>query len=185
LDVVIELEATTWTLEPGHVLRLAIAGTDWPNCWPPPGASTLEVEAGSLELVLPMVALPDSRHDLAPGSGPDPHEADGVEWTITHDVLPRETSVSTRYGDTYDGRHGATVTDEYRGELGVSTCDPARAWARGRSAYSIEWPDACVRTESTLDMRSDEHTFDVTIRLRVWDGEDEIADRSWHVTHPR
>ena len=55
IDVVIELEATTWTLEPGHTLRLAIAGTDWPNCWPPPGPLTLEVDAGAIELVLPIV----------------------------------------------------------------------------------------------------------------------------------
>ena len=44
----LELDATTWTLEPGHTLRLAIAGTDWPNCWPPPGPVTLEVDAASV-----------------------------------------------------------------------------------------------------------------------------------------
>ncbi len=36
--VEVELEATTWTLVPGRTLRVAIAGTDWPNCWPSAGA---------------------------------------------------------------------------------------------------------------------------------------------------
>jgi predicted acyl esterase len=185
IDVVIDLEATTWALEPGHTLRLAIAGTDWPNCWPPPGPLTLELDTSAIELVLPIVELSDSKHTFAPGSGPTADEADGVEWTIGHDVLARETTVATRYGGTYAGLHGATVTDDYRGTLGVSTCNPALAWARGQSVYAIQWPEGRARAESTLDVRSDETSFDVTIRLRVWDGDEQIADREWRTTIPR
>jgi uncharacterized protein len=185
IDIVIELEATTWTLEPEHTLRLAIAGTDWPNCWPPPGPLTLQIDTATIELVLPIIELPDTEHDFAPGSGPSPDEAHGVEWTVAHDVLARETTASTRYGGTYDGSHGATVTDDYHGTVGVSTRNPALAWARGRSAYWIEWPEGSARTESTLEVTSDEKVFEVTIGLRVWDGEDEIADRVWRTTLPR
>jgi len=185
IDIRLELEATTWSLEPGHILRLALAGTDWPNCWPPPGPLTLEVDAGALELVLPVVELPDSQHAFAPGSGPSDDESDGVEWQVAHDVLARETTVATRYGGTYQGLHGATVTDDYRGTLGVSTCDPAKAWARGTTTFAIEWPEGSARSESTLEVRSDEIAFDVSLRLRVWDGDDEIADREWRTTLPR
>jgi hypothetical protein len=145
----------------------------------------LDVDTRTIELVLPIVELSDSGHTFAPGSGPAADEADGVEWTVAHDVLARETTVSTRYGGTYDGLHGAIVTDEYRGTLGVSTCNPALAWARGQSMYSIQWPEGRAHTESTLEARSDEATFDVTIRLRVWDGDEQIADRAWHTTVPR
>lgn len=182
IDIVIELEATTWTLAPGHTLRLVIAGTDWPNCWPPPGPLTLEVDVGAIELVLPVVQLPASRHQFTPGSGPSADEADGVEWSMAHDVLARETTVSTRYGGTYEGLHGATVSDDYRGTLGVSVCNPARAWARGTSTYVIEWPQGSARAESTLEVRSDETAFDVTLRLHVWDGDEQIADREWRTT---
>jgi predicted acyl esterase len=185
IDIELELEATTWTLEPGHTLRLAIAGTDWPNCWPPPGPLTLQIDASAVELVLPLVELPDSQHRFVTGSGPSEDESDGVEWRITRDVLARETIVSTRYGGTYGGMHGATVTDDYRGSLGVSTRNPADAWARGCSTYSIEWPEASVRTEASLDMRSDETQYDVRLRLRVWDGDEEIADREWRTTLTR
>ncbi len=34
--VELELEATSWIFEPGHRVRLALAGSDWPNTWPPP-----------------------------------------------------------------------------------------------------------------------------------------------------
>ena len=46
---------------------------------------------------------------------------------------------------------------------------PGRA---GAARYSIEWPEGRARTESTLEVRSDEAAFDVTIRLRVWDGDE-------------
>ena len=185
VDVVIELESTTWTLVPGHTLRLAIAGTDWPNCWPPPGPVELEVDVSAIELTLPLVDLPESSHRFTPGAGPSADEADGVEWRITHDVLARETRVSTRYGGTYAGSHGAVVTDDYRGELGVSTIDPGRAWARGRSVYSIEWPEVTARAEATLEIVSDASRFDVRLGLHVADGDRTLANRAWQFELPR
>jgi hypothetical protein len=34
-------------------------------------------------------------------------------------------------------------------------------------------------------VRSDEIAFDVSLRLRVWDGDNEIGDREWRTTLPR
>ena len=48
IDVAIGVEATAWRFTPGTVVRLAIAGTDWPNCWPAPGPLTLSVDAASV-----------------------------------------------------------------------------------------------------------------------------------------
>ena len=53
IDTTIDFEATTWTLEPGHTLRLSVAGTDWPNCWPPPGPVTLEIDGDCLDALAP------------------------------------------------------------------------------------------------------------------------------------
>ena len=186
LDVALDLEATTWTLEEGHALRLSIAGADWPNAWPPPGPLTLGVDAGSVRLRLPIVdGLEPSTADLVAGSGPADADADGVVWRIEHDVLGRETRVVTRYGGTYEGRHGASVTDDYRGELGVSTTDPGLAWARGSSSFQIVWPEATVRSEAQLSVRSDRDRFDVEITLDVFDGDDLLARREWNRSLPR
>jgi predicted acyl esterase len=186
LDVDLELDATTWTLVPGHVLRLAIAGTDWPNCWPPPGDVMLEVDAASIVLQLPVVDhLPAAVHVFAPGSGPSGDEADGVVWRIERDVLARRTEALTRYGGTYEGEHGASVTDDYRGRLGVSTDNPAIAWAEGSASIQVSWPEATCRSVATLSMRSDEDAFEVEIDLVVTEGDDEVARRHWSATLPR
>ena len=186
IDVEIGFEATTWRLVPGHTLRLAIAGTDWPNCWPPAGSLTLSVDTAAVSLQLPIVmGLVDSTHDFAAGRGPSDDEAEGVEWSVHHDVLQRETRVVTRYGDTYDGLHGATITDDYRGELGVSTTDPANAWARGTSSFEIAWPEVTVRTEAQLSVQSSATSIEATISLTVWDGTYQIAERTWTANVPR
>lgn len=186
IDVELDFEATTWTLEPGHVLRLSIAGTDWPNAWPPPGPVTLGVDAPSIRLRLPVVdGLAPTAASLVPGAGPSDDDADGVVWRVEHDVLGRETRVVTRYGGTYDGQHGASITDDYRGELGVSTTDPGCAWARGSSTFEIRWPEVTARTEANLSVRSDGDRFEVEITLDVFDGAELLTRREWTRSLPR
>jgi uncharacterized protein len=186
LDVEVELEATTWRLTPGHLLRLAIAGTDWPNCWPPPGPVTLEVDTATVALHLPIVdGLAPSAHPFGPGSGPDADEAEGVVWHVERDVLARRTEVVTRYGGSYEGLHGATVTDDYRGRLGVSTTNPADAWARGEASFEIRWPEATCRSEARLNVRSDAEAFHVDIELLVTDGDEAVARKRWEAVLPR
>jgi hypothetical protein len=186
LDAVVELEATTWTLTPGHTLRVAIAGSDWPNCWPPPAPLTLGVDRASLALRIPVVdGLAESAHVFAPGDGPASDEADGVVWHISHDVLGRETQVRTRYGGHYEGLHGAAIDDDYEGELGVSTVDPGRAWAKGRTSFTISWPEATCSTVGTIDVRSDAESINVVVELVALRDGETFATRSWHESFPR
>ncbi|HEX4983036.1 MAG TPA: CocE/NonD family hydrolase C-terminal non-catalytic domain-containing protein, partial [Ilumatobacteraceae bacterium] len=186
VDATLELEATTWTLTPGHTLRLAIAGSDWPNCWPPPGPLTLSVDRASIVLRIPVVdGLAESTHVFAPGDGPPSDDADGVVWHVSHDVLGRETLVRTRYGGHYEGLHGAAIDDVYEGELGVSTVDPGRAWAKGRTAFTIRWPEATCATVGTLDVRSDADTIHVAVELVATRDGEPFATRSWRESFPR
>jgi hypothetical protein len=184
-DVVIALDATTWSLAPGHRLRLSIAGTDWPNAWPPPGPVTLSVDRGSIAIELPILDAPASVHVFRPGPGPRADDADGVTWRIEHDVLGRETRAVTRYGSTYDGNHGATVSDDYRGELGVSTIDPANAWARGSARFEIRWPEVTAVSTATLSVRSDREHVSAEITLTVTADGEPVAARTWTTSVPR
>ncbi|HWL44769.1 MAG TPA: CocE/NonD family hydrolase [Ilumatobacter sp.] len=185
IDVAITLEATTWTLVPGHHLRLAIAGTDWPNCWPPPGPLTIDVDPEHLTLSLPLADLPESA-PLPAGAGATGDAREGAVWKIEHDVLGDATIATTRYGGPYDGSYGAQIVDDYQGEVGVSTTDPGRAWARGASAYEVTWPldtgTVNVRTEATLLVESHGPTLTAAITLRVWHNGDPFAERTWNIT---
>ena len=194
MDVAIELESTTWTLVSGHRLRLAVAGSDWPNCWPPPGPLTLTVNPALVLLEVPVVTGLALSAPLPPGDGHSGDDRDGVTWRIEHDVMADETRAITRYGGPYDGARGAKVVDDYRGEAGVSTIDPGDAWVRGTSSYEITWPGEGVgvfagvvtcRTEATLEVRSDAHGFDVRLELEVSENGEHVARRVWSTSVPR
>ena len=171
VTVELELEATSWTFERGHRVRLALAGADWPNTWPPPVAGVLAVDRATVELELPVLVgcVP---HAAADASRRRPAE------TRTH---PRATSPSRRHVDDRARRarpagharrsptaasttapFGAHVEEEYDGEVGVSTADPAAAWARALSRYRVTWPEADVVTEARLEVRSDADAYHVT-----------------------
>ena len=51
-DVELLLDACAYRPDPGHLLRLSVAGADWPNTIAPPAPVTLTVHAGSVELPL-------------------------------------------------------------------------------------------------------------------------------------
>ena len=69
VTVTLELEATAWIFEPGHRIRLDLAGSDWPNSWPPPEPVTLTVDTGSIRLALPTLHGAADRDDGEPGPG--------------------------------------------------------------------------------------------------------------------
>ena len=189
IDLRIEFEATTWTLLPDHVLRLAIAGTDWPNCWPPAEPFTLGVDRSSIVLSLPVVDAPASTHPFAGGPGPSDGERDGVVWRYEHDVIGRETRVVTRYGGHYDGVPGIEVDDVYEGELGISTVDLGHAWARGRSRFDLtlqtdQGATVCT-TEARLHVVSDRDAFHVELTLVAEHDGTCLGERTWTETLPR
>ena len=171
--VEIELEATSWIFEAGHRVRLSLAGADWPNAWPPPAGGMLRVDRASVELRLPVLAGPP----VVPAPAPPPstgHDAHAAEtdaeqpplvWRFEHDIAAHETRAVTAYGFVYDGPHDAHVEECYEGAVGVSPDDPGAAWARGRAEYRIAWPEATVRTEARLELRSDAETYHLTLDL--------------------
>ena len=185
VEIELELEATSWIFEPGHRLRLALAGSDWPNTWPPPHDGSLVVDRGSVELDLPVLHGPpiappptfqpphrssddDGEDDAAP--------APPVVRAIEQDAVGRQTRVTTAYGYRYASPYDARVEESYEGLVGVSHDDPGDAWASARARYAIAWPEASVSTEARLRFRSTATTYHVVVDVTASeDGEEGIG----------
>ncbi len=173
VEIELELEATSWMFEPGHRIRLALAGADWPNTWPPPGAGDLVVERSSVELRLPVLngasPTPPPKLHGPPRAEPPAGDEDGTQppvvWRVERDILGRETRAVTGYGAVYAAPFDGHVEEHYDGTVGVATDNAARAWATGAARYRVAWPEVDVTTEARLDVRSDADTYHVTIDL--------------------
>jgi predicted acyl esterase len=175
VEVTIELEATSWVFEAGQRIRLALAGADWPNTWPPPIGGALEVARDGLELELPVLDGPpavDEAPALPPTTGKDAHapeegDEQPVRWLVTRDVLERRTTASVEHGSDYDGDCGSRVTERYAGNVSASGRDPAEATAEATARFRIAWPEAEVESEARLTMSSDVSEYRVRIDVRA------------------
>jgi putative CocE/NonD family hydrolase len=193
--VELELEVTSWIFEAGHRVRLALAGSDWPNTWPPPHAGSLEVERASVELGLPVLDGPPvapppvfrqlvrAGRDVGPESDQPP-----IVRLIEHDTVGRQTRVVTSYGFRYEGPYDAKIEEQYDGLVGVAAGHPGRAWATARARYAIAWPEATVTTEAHLRLRSTSSRYHVVVEvIASEDGPDGIGhvERRFERTIPR
>jgi len=203
--VSLELEVTSWVFEPGHRIRLDLAGTDWPNAWPPPGPATLTIDRTGAVLVLPTVAgpspveatplLPPPRRERERRSSAKAERSllsakgnltEGITWRIEHDVLGRETrAVVESFGTTEAEDERPRFREYYGGTVAVSTEDPGRARAEGKAAFTIEWPEATVGTEARHAVRSDAGAYHLELELDVSEDGETRWSRRWERTIPR
>jgi len=187
VTVSIELDATSWTWEPGHRVRLDLAGSDFPSTWPPPYAGTLTVDPAASSLVLPVLDGPPVADPPAFAAGaPEAHRVERVSWTTTEDVLTRERSVTIDHGGVRGaGAHDLEYYDRYGGEIVASIDEPGEAHATGGTVYELAWPEVRVRTESKGTLRSDATTWYLELELEVLEDGETIATRRWERTLPR
>ncbi len=186
VDVTLELEAMAYTPAAGHRLRLSIAGTDWPNTIAPPRPVILRVDRGATSLVLPILAgespcpPPPLQHvrpeTLADGAG--------VTWRIERDVLARTTTCVTEYGEADSSPDGLPSTTLYTGRVTIDE----RTWEQTVSAtarFDVKYAEGRVAAESVLTLLANASSFEVTIDIRTFDGDQLFAERRWQRSIPR
>jgi predicted acyl esterase len=184
VDVTVELEATSWIFDPGHRLRLAISGTDWPNTLAPPEPVTITLDLAGSALHLPRVDGPSpSAAPSLVASTDEPSEPTDVTWRVERDVLRRETACVVDHGSTYD-EDGVTCTDHYVGRVSVNTDSFAQRMT-ATSTFRLAWPEATVVTVAELLMATTATAFEVDLRLRCLDGDEVFAERHWQHVIPR
>ena len=184
VEVDVELEATAYRWLPGHRLRVAVAGADWPNTVAPPRPVTLTVSGGRLRLPAYDAEGAPEPPAFVPGDETTSEDAHGVVWRVERDVLARRTTCVVDHGSTYDAPYGA-VTEHYAGRVSVST----RTFEQNAAAdvsFRLSFRDDATgepvvcTSRSTLEVHAGERVFDVRITLTCTEGDEIVGERSWH-----
>jgi predicted acyl esterase len=182
VDVELELDVTAWTFAPGHVVRLALAGSDWPNSAAQPRPSVLEIRGGTLLLPVLTEESPFPAPHYEPGG--DAEEVDGgVDWVVERDVLRRRTTCRVDHGSTWETGYG-TATDHYAGHVSIDQ-QTFEQEAIADVEFVLKWPEGTATTSSHLQVVADTENYDVTITLRAERDNKLFAERSWHRVFPR
>jgi hypothetical protein len=194
VEVTVELDATSWIPEPGNRLRLAIAGADWPNAWPPPEAGELTIDAARTTLLLPLAVGPSPAAGLPSLLPVQPHGADvvardddddDVTWRIEHDVYAGETHVVVNQHVVDRLDDGTEITEVEGGEVGVCPDEPGVAWVSSQTDYEIAWPEVTARAHARLELRSDASTYRFALTVDIDEDGERLASRRWTREVPR
>ena len=168
-DVSFELDVTSWVFEPGHGVRVDLAGTDWPNCWPPPAPLTLTIEREGSQLVLPIVDGPPpiaERPDLPASRRPQAWDTDGVTWKVERDLIGNETRAVVGYHNRSEADEVApAIAERVGGVVGASIDDPGRAWVSATARYELTWLGTVVATEVRSRIESDAEGYQVHLEI--------------------
>lgn len=197
-EVELELEAASWTFEPGHRIRLDLAGADWPNAWSPPRPGELVIDRGSAVLTLPVLdgaspvverpQLPPPRPEVVAGSNDDSsQDASGwVRWEITHDQLGHETRAHAGSFNDYEVDGDVSSFSElYGGHMAVSTTDPGVARADAEGRFVMRFPEGTCESHVTMLLTSTADEYLLKVELTTSESGEQRWGRSWNLTFPR
>jgi hypothetical protein len=176
-DVVVELDACAYRFAPWQVLRLSVAGADWPNTVAPPEPVEVTVHGG--ELTLPVSKAEPSDPSFRAGAPTSSEDPAGTGWTVTDDVLRRTTTCEVHSGSDYATPYGGHAWEHYAGEVVVDR----RAFAQRAHAectFRLTWPGIDVRATSTMRVELGADGLEVAIDVEAYDGEVQVARREWH-----
>jgi hypothetical protein len=188
-DVDVEIEAAAYRWLPGHLLRLAVAGADWPNTSAPPLPVTLTVHGGTLVLPAYDAAGAPEPPLLAPGDETSGESDHGVVWRVERDVLGRRTTCVIDHGSAYDAPYGSVV-EHYGGRVSVSTRTFEQTAASDVS-FRLSFADdgtgnpVSVTTRSVMEVYAGQSTYDVRIAMTCSEGDEIVAERRWERQFPR
>ena len=187
-DVEIELDATSRVFPAGARLRLAIAGADWPNAWPPPERSELSIDPTATRLVLPHIPGPDPiqeppRFVEVPSDQGGSHRS--ARWLVEHDVYGRTTIVRVEQRTAKELNETSRAQRNEFVEAGVDPAQPGDAWIVSRTEAEVRWPEVTARAEAVLELRSDATSYAFDLHLGVFEDGEELASRRWTRTSPR
>jgi putative CocE/NonD family hydrolase len=190
------LHFTTWTFQPGHRIRIAIANAQFPMVWPTPYAMSTRLATNDARSALELPVIPTDPHAKVPRlPAPEPRsEAPDARaiprgppsgLVVTHDVLAKTTAVEFMTRDVYGiGQREIDNIEKERYE----THDEAPADSRflGDEVHVIRTASGrSIRVRTVIDMRSDSANFHVTITRNLYVGGTQVRARTWTDTIPR
>ena len=183
-----ELHFTTWTFQPGHRVRLAVANAQFPMLWPTPYPMTTMLHLGDatalrLPLAPPMTPVPAGAlpRPEPRDSAPDARTLDdgaGTGRRVITDLLAGTTLVEL------DARYGYAIGDRRihvrEGEAWeTSAADPAHSNFIGVESHTIELRLRTVLLESRLAVVSDSTWLRVTFTRRISENGRLVRERVW------
>ena len=185
------LMATSAVIPTGWLIRLALAGADFPVVWPPGEPTTLTFDPARSRLLLPTVppreeatllSVPASpRPPSPPGVRGDDDASTSVERAGTVVTYQRKRSSTEHQPERAD----LTLISDQTWMIGVDTDDPASTRVRSDAEARMERAGWAVATKGSLRLSADADNFYLSIDLTAMHDGKVVFARTWIDEVPR
>jgi uncharacterized protein len=193
-DVSIDLEATSWLFEPGHAIRVAVTGADYPLLWPSPTPYEATISLGGeapSALTLPEVPRQEPALPLPALRAPQPFvelpgfQLDPPSWRVTRDLSRGTVEVAIRTDNAVRLADGTLWHTTGEATTTVVEDDPATASIVGVCRLALESPTVTTVSRARGEIRSDATSFHVTVQLEVTRDGATYHSRRWSRSYAR
>jgi putative CocE/NonD family hydrolase len=175
VDVIIPLDNISWVFPAGHMIRLLIAASDWPNVWPPPQEARLELlstHESPISLALPITELNDGTPvDLSPPNvshDPGMSQHRDARWLYQYDAIRDVHEVRTESSMSVDvPAKNLRIEEKHQTEIRVNARDQANASATGSVEFRLDRPSFDVVSRGFIQVSSNRTHFRVIATLEI------------------
>ncbi len=190
-----EIHYTTWRFKPGHKIRLAISNAQFPMAWPTPYKGTTTLFTGpDTWIELPVMAQNTLTAHCDVPAVENEEESPGSRRLSVKDKdsdYPQEHSDKT--GDsvyTTGEKESWTINNVTyhrveRNTWKVNDNNPAHASYKAETVYDILLPGRKIRLIGNFSILSDEKTFNLVVKRKIFENGTVIRERSWNESIPR
>ncbi|WP_299846612.1 CocE/NonD family hydrolase [uncultured Roseovarius sp.] len=190
-DISVTLDQTAYHLPEGHRLRVAIASSYWPYCWPEGQNAALTVSGGAITLPWldvnkaeecafdPPVAMETRAYEqLKPGT-------ERKEWREDSETGRTVLEIFGDHGQQKDLENGLITDSTVSETWSIAPDDPASAAVEIIWTRSLGRDDWEVSSKVTTRMRGAPDHFVIEQRLEAFEGDVQVVDRMMTDRVPR
>lgn len=187
--VEVPLQATAWRFEPGHRIRMAVAGSDWPMVWPPPTDAPVGIRLSpSWPAALALPPLPSDARPIEV-SEPPPYAPDAGGWLegerpptwriVTQPMTGASGIEASDVGWSEHPGEGVRTEEVRHYRAFASAADPLDAHVDGWGTFVLQTPGLSIRSRASGRFGSTVDAFTYDVRLDVRANGERIARRRW------
>lgn len=181
---------TGWVLKPGHRLRLAISGADFPNLWPTPERARNRIYRSGSRITLPTVPEPTlpAPHFLPPPqlrSVVKGYGGPATQEVVTDQITGTVTVTRHSAGTTALDENLGTFSSEQTFRCSAESRNPAQASIVGLHKYMLQREDGVIEISAESTIRATETAFHILINLNVTRNNMPFFHKQWTATEPR
>lgn len=184
INVALTLDQIAYKLPAGHRLRLSLSNAYWPLIWPAPGASRLQISAGSVTVPLiaeEPVGVEFEAPDAAPPWNARTLREPGHERATRIDRVTGRVALelSDDFGEVEDLDHRLITSSMAREWWDIDPADPLSARGRTHWTETLRRDNWQVRIEASSALTADADNFHLTAHVEAFESDKPLFSKAF------